>query len=74
MTDKHEHIKHLNDLYNQALKDYDAANLKLELIKENCVKTISLMNEDSSNNPYAGGRCVEAGNVLKIIEKVENED
>ena len=61
----------IDDLYNQALKDYDVANSKLERIKENCLKTIALMNEDSSSNPYAGGRCIEAGNVLQIMDEDE---
>ena len=44
---------------------------KLERIKDKCNETLELMNKDSGTNAYAGGRCIEAENILKIIDEVE---
>ena len=62
--------KHMIDLYNQALKDYDEAIQKLEKIRDRCNKTLELMYEESYANPYYGGRCIEAENILQIINEV----
>ena len=44
---------------------------KLEKIKDRCNETLELMNKDSGTNAYAGGRCIEAENILKIIDEVK---
>ena len=46
---------------------------RIDRIKKHCQKTLNIMNKDSSKNAYAGGRCIEAENVLKVIEGAEDE-
>lgn len=53
-------------------KQVDIVEAKLEKIKKLCQNTLTIMNNDSGKNPYAIGRCIEAMNVLNIIEG-ENE-
>lgn len=49
------------------------AEQKLKKIKDKCNETLGLMNKASGTNAYAGGRCIEAENILKIIDEVNNE-
>jgi hypothetical protein len=53
-------------------RQVDALEAKLAKIKKMCQNTLATMNKDSGKNPYAIGRCIEAMNVLYIIEG-ENE-
>lgn len=55
-------------------KQVDALEAKLEQIKKMCQNTLAILNKYSSTNAYAGGRCIEAENVLKIIEGEKNEN
>ena len=47
------------------------AEQKLKKIKDRCNETLELMNKDSGTNAYARGRCIEAENILQIIDEVE---
>ena len=57
--------------YSQIKLERDRAEQKLEKTKDRCNETLELMNKDSGTNAYAGGRCIEAENILQIIDEVE---
>lgn len=57
----------------KSFKQVDIMEAKLEKIKKMCQNTLATMNNDSGKNPYAMGRCIEAINVLSIIEGEEDD-
>ena len=66
-----QRLKTTEKVKNQFLYERNYAEQKLQKIEAKCNETLELMNKDSGTNAYVGGRCIEAGNILKIIDEVE---
>ena len=46
----------------------DRTDCLLVQVVEKCKKTLAQMDKDSGRNAYAGGRCIEAENILRLFE------
>ena len=53
----------------------DCTNCLLKKVVGECKETLAEMDKDSGRNAYAGGRCIEAENILRLfeIEEIKNE-
>lgn len=67
---KEYHCKLIKQL-DQLKASKEQAEQKLNKIKDKCNETLELMNKASGTNAYAGGRCIEAEQILQIIDEVE---
>ena len=69
--DCYEHNLKVGEAYDKELRKL---RTKLDEIKRTCENTLLIMNKDSGTNEYAGGRCIEAESILKIIKEEDNDN